>query len=593
MINNLKFNASVPFAFSFFLVILSLTAHVNAQETRTAEKDITVFVARQVITMNPAWPMGTHVAVRDGKILSVGRTFDDLKPWLAGKKYRVNNDFKTKVLMPGFIDPHMHPMLGAIQFGTHWITPEPWNIMGEKIPATIGRENYLRQLKKVFDSDTSPASSLFITWGYHELFHGKLTKADLDNISKTRPIMVWQRSVHEAYFNTAAMSLFVKAGLSKDKVTSNSQIDWDNGYFMESGFFNTALPVLAPLLLDKTFVDSGMQKTRNYLLANGVTTVGEMATGSTNWALEIAAMSRTFDVDSSPLRIRLTPDVDKMAIQLKTDDRVQQFIEKARSNNTRHIILEKSIKLFTDGAYFSQLMKIRDPGYIDGHKGEWIQTPARFEALARRYWNAGYNIHVHTNGDGGLEVVLDTVEKLRDEKPRTGTRFVVEHFGYSSADQVRRIANLGVLVSANPFYLYDMGDMYTQVGLGHDRVARIAALGGLVREGVSVALHSDFAMAPAAPLELAWTAVTRQTQSGKVYGESERLTIDQAMKAITIDAAYILNMEDRIGSIEAGKFADFTVLEQSPYEVKLKNLRSIKIWGVIFEGQPFPAPKYL
>jgi hypothetical protein len=96
-------------------------------------------------------------------------------------------------------------------------------------------------------------------------------------------------------------------------------------------------------------------------------------------------------------------------------------------------------------------------------------------------------------------------------------------------------------------------------------------------------------MAPASPLFLAWTAITRETQSGKVLGPEEHLTMDQAMKAITIDAAYILRLDDRLGSIEAGKLADFTVLDQDPYAVGAAGLRKIKVWATVFEGEAHPA----
>lgn len=127
------------------------------------------------------------------------------------------------------------------------------------------------------------------------------------------------------------------------------------------------------------------------------------------------------------------------------------------------------------------------------------------------------------------------------------------------------------------------------MGLGPDRAARITPLGGLVRRGVPVALHSDFAMAPASPLLLAWTAATRETVSGKVFAPGERLSLDQALKAITIDAAYILKMENSLGSIESGKLADFTVLDKDPYAVGVNGLRSIQVWGTVFEGVPFQA----
>jgi predicted amidohydrolase YtcJ len=253
------------------------------------------------------------------------------------------------------------------------------------------------------------------------------------------------------------------------------------------------------------------------------------------------------------------------------------------------LIFNNGIKLFADGAMFSQAMQIGAPGYIDGHKGEWITQPGPFAEFARSYWNAGYQIHVHTNGDGGAKMVLDTLQTLWDEKPRANHRFTIEHYGYANDGTSRRIAELHAQVSANPFYLYDLGDRYAANGLGTDRAARIAPLGGLVRRNVPVGLHSDFPMAPAEPLFLAWTAASRETMSGKVFAPSERLTLDQAMRAITIDAAYLIGMETALGSIEAGKLADFAVLDKDPYAVGVKGLRGIKVWGTVFEGKAHPA----
>ncbi len=314
-----------------------------------------------------------------------------------------------------------------------------------------------------------------------------------------------------------------------------------------------------------------------------------MSTGGVNWDLEVGALKRTFDREDSPVRVHLTPDAMALAAAMKSADAAFDFIGRVGEKNTRHIFTNGAMKLFADGAMFSQLMQLSPPGYIDGHQGAWITQPAPFEEAARRYWNAGYQIHVHTNGDHGATMVLDVLEKLKVEKPRADPRFTIEHYGYATDGISRRVALLGALVSANPFYLYDLGDKYAEVGLGYDRAARIAPLGGLVRRGVPVALHSDFAMAPASPLLLAWTAITRETQSGKVFGPEERLTMDQAMKAITIDAAYILHLEDRLGSIEAGKLADFTVLDQDPYAVGATGLRNIKVWGTVFEGASHPA----
>lgn len=544
---------------------------------------ITVFTAKKVVTMDPTRPTATAVAVRDGMILGVG-SLQDLEPWLKNNQYRVNEQFRDKVLMPGMIDPHMHPMLGAIAFQTVWITPEPWNVMGQKTPATIGEKAYRTALKAAFSSRNKNAP-LFMTWGFSADVHGEITHGLLDSISNSVPILVLQRSMHEAYINTPMLTLLKAKGLDENKFKNHSQIDWNKNHFWEDGLFSVLLPYMSNFLLDPAAADQGFLKTRDYLNYNGVTTVADMNTGGTNWELEISALKRNLDTPDSPIRVRLTPDVMKLSASLKDPEAVMKFISQLRSHNTEHLIFNNGIKLFADGAMFSQAMQISEPGYIDGHKGEWITQPTQFAEFARSYWNAGYQIHVHTNGDGGAKMVLDTLQMLENEKNRADHRFTIEHYGYADDGISRRIAKLDAQVSANPFYLYDLGDRYAESGLGYDRAARIAPLGGLVGRNVSVGLHSDFPMAPAEPLFLAWVAASRETLSGKVFAPSEQLTLDQAIRAITIDAAYMIGMENDIGSIEAGKLADFAVLDKDPYEVGVDGLRDIKVLGTVFKGK--------
>lgn len=547
---------------------------------------ITVFVARKIVTMDPTQPRATAVAVRDGQILGVG-SLADLQPWLKTGPYRIDDQFKDKVLLPGLIDPHLHPLLGALQFGAVWITPEAWDIMGEKTPATIGHTAYMAALKAAFAAEPG-TDPFFMTWGYSAETHGEMSRQILDGLSTTRPIMIWQRSAHEIYANTPMLAYLESKGVTEAKLSGNPQVDWAKGHFWEDGFLKGALPGIAPVLLAPARVDKLFLKTRDYLNYNGITTVADMNTGGTDWALEIGALKRNFDTPDSPVRVRLTPDAGVLTA-LKGEAGALQFIADAAKQNSGHLFTNNAVKLFADGAMFSLAMQIRPPGYIDGHQGQWITQPPALEALARRYWNAGYQVHVHTNGDASDDVVLDILQKLQTETPRADARFTLEHYGYATDATNRRVAALGAQVSANPFYLYDLGDSYAQVGLGADRAASMTPLGGLVQRGVPVALHSDFAMAPAQPLLLAWNAITRETQSGKVMGEAQRLTLDQAMKAITIDAAYILHLEDKIGNIVPGKLADFTVVDRDPYEVGVMGLRDIKVWGTVYEGRPFKA----
>ena len=129
-----------------------------------------------------------------------------------------------------------------------------------------------------------------------------------------------------------------------------------------------------------------------------------------------------------------------------------------------------------------------------------------------------------------------------------------------------RLADLGAIVSANPYYLTALSDKYGEIGMGKARADALVPIGDVVARAVPVSFHSDMPMAPAQPLFLVWAAVNRTTVSGRVAGPEQRLTVDQALRAVTIDAAQSLRLETEIGSITPGKYANFSILEADPCE---------------------------
>ena len=245
--------------------------------------------------------------------------------------------------------------------------------------------------------------------------------------------------------------------------------------------------------------------------------------------------------------------------------------------------------MFSDGAFFGQAFQVEPPGYKDGHKGEWIMTPDRLEKAMRLWWNTDYTIHIHCNGSGGLTAILDVLEKLQKEKPKKDHRLTIEHFGQSSAAQAKRIADLGAIVSANPYYLYSMGDKYAAGNLGEQRASEMVRLGSLLKNKVPFALHSDFTMAPIQPLLLAWIAVNRITADGTLMAPQEKIPVYNALQAITCNAAFVLRMEEKTGTIATGKKADFVILEENPMKIEPIKLKDIKILKTVFEGKSFPV----
>ncbi len=149
---------------------------------------------------------------------------------------------------------------------------------------------------------------------------------------------------------------------------------------------------------------------------------------------------------------------------------------------------------------------------------------------------------------------------------------------------------MGIQVSANPFYPWALGDKYSEIGLGPERARNITRLGDLERNGVSVSFHSDLPMAPAAPLTLAGIAASRVSANGNVLAPEQKMSVQAALRGITIDAAKAIQQDKTIGSIEVGKQADFTILEQDPTEYVPEEFKNIEVWGTVVGGQIFPKP---
>ena len=155
--------------------------------------------------------------------------------------------------------------------------------------------------------------------------------------------------------------------------------------------------------------------------------------------------------------------------------------------------------------------------------------------------------------------------------------------------EVPDLKALGALVSANPYYHFILSELYAETWLGPDRAEQMVRLGSLERAGIPIGLHSDSPMAPLSPLTLMWAASARETISGKKGITSEALSPEAALRAVTIDAAWILGEENNLGSIRAGKIADFTVLDTDPLAVSAAALRDIKVIATVFAGQPYPV----
>jgi hypothetical protein len=282
-------------------------------------------------------------------------------------------------------------------------------------------------------------------------------------------------------------------------------------------------------------------------------------------------------------------DGKSLCDKFKDDAQVLEEARKLESwYNGKTSLAKNQAKLFTDGAIYSQLMQVKDP-YLDNHHGEWMTDLDVFERAFRIFWDAGFQLHIHVNGDAGLDRVLNTLEKNLRRNPRYDHRTVLIHFAVSQKDQVDRLAKLGCIVSGNPYYPVALADNYSKNGLGPERADNMVRLGDVERAGVSYSYHSDMPMAPADPLYLMWCSVNRITPSGRVAAPNQKASREGALKAVTIEAAYSLKMEHEIGSITPGKLANFTILAENPVTCDPMKIKDINVWGTVVEGKKLPV----
>ena len=549
---------------------------------------VIIFEAAKIITMEPSLPSARFVAVSDGIILGVADSVAALGVWTRGRMVSLDRRFAGKILMPGLIDPHVHPMQAAVMLNLPFVAPEDWDLpsgsyKGAQTPAAY-RTRLREELAK---SNANP----FIVWGHHELFHGSIDRAELDRIAPDRAVIVWQRSFHEVIVNTAALKawgLGSEAEFNARLALLSESIDPAHASFAKGVLSETALSIaldkLRPVIFTPERITAGMAGMQRMMRSSGVTTVSDMGTGVfASFAAEADMIKAAFDRPGNPSRVMLM----SMATTLPAATQLDEWFDRTKARYTSpNVRVDRRVKMFADGAFFAQNMMMNAPGYADGHIGKWLTQPTVINEQFVRFWAAGFDLHIHVNGDEGLDVVLDGIAALPTRSAQTVT---LEHLGYSTEAQNRRIARMGLMVSAQPNYIRVLSDVYAASGLGPDRAATINRLGSLERKGVTLGLHSDFNMAPIDPLYLAWIAANRISIAGNNKAPSERLSLDKALRAITIEAAQVIGMDALVGSIAAGKKADFAVLERDPYALGAARLREAGVAGVIYEGVYHPA----
>ena len=538
----------------------------------------TIYYRGDIITMaGGAVQYAQAVAVRNGEILFVGSKEQALE-------YKDDEtlivDLQGKTMMPGFIEPHLHPTIAAIMLPNEIIAPYDWVLPDETKKGVQGHDQYIARITESIEKNAQ-SDRIYFIWGYHQLWHGELSRDTLNKIAPDQAVAIIHRSFHEIYLNDTAIAAL---GIEEADFSGNPQVDWQAGHFYEGGWL-ALVPKMAPIMLETERYLKGLSMMSQLVVQNGITTIAEPGFPSSNFDGEYNLLKMEMD-KRPPYSVYLIPNGTQLYRMKGGNEKALAFTKTLNEKyNTENIkFLPKQIKLFADGAIYSQLMQMQD-GYTDGHHGEWMTPLDLLKEQLSLYWDNDYKIHVHSNGDLGIQQVLDFNEEDQQRKPRLNHRFTLHHMGYFTDTQAQQIADLEMEASVNPYYLWALADKYSDVGLGKERGENLVRIKSLADKNVPVSFHSDFSMAPMEPLTLVWTAVNRVTSQGSRFSQEQRLDLYTAMQAITINAARLLNLENEIGSIEKGKVANFTLLEKNPFKIDPVMLKDIKVLGTVYRGR--------
>lgn len=532
-----------------------------------------VYVARRVVTMDPTQPEATHVAVREGRILGAGG------PELLGFYPGAQEDrrFAERVLVPGFVEGHSHAAEGMV-----W--RKPYLGFFDRTMPDGGTAPGVRTLPEALDrlralEATLPPGEALHVWGFDPIYHtgARLHRRDLDAISTTRPIVVSHASGHIISVNSM---LLERAGFNADSNLDGLLRDADGltGELMGPPAMQRATRVAGGGGLMQRLDAEGLRAFARQAARVGITTATDLQRKLDDET--IAMMRRETAAADFPMRLVAALGAREYSLA----DGVARAAELLGTGSEKlHFGI---VKLTLDGSIQGFTARLRWPGYHNGApNGMWYIAPGELEGIVEAYLRAGARIHIHTNGDEASETAIAALDRVLTRYPRADHRTTLQHCQMADAALFRRMATLGMAANLFANHIYFWGEQHAALTAGPVRAPRMNATATARRAGVPIAIHSDAPVTPLGPLFAMWCAVNRLTSGGRVFGAAERLSVMEALHAVTLGPAWTLGLDHAIGSIAPGKFADFAVLAADPFQVPPEDLRDIGVHATVLGGE--------
>ena len=533
----------------------------------------TIYLNGQIVTMDAEARTVEAVAVRGDEIVGVGSSTEI--GLIAGPGTRVV-DLEGRTMTPGFYAPHDHfPWAGAIAVTTVNLNSPP---MGP-VESIEGLVDALRE-----KAAETPAGDWIQGWGYDDTLledQRHPNRHDLDRVSTEHPIYISHTSGHLGVANTMALGM---ARITADTqpppggvIRHEADTGEPDGVLEETAAW-MVMGIVPPATVEQKL--EGFRRAVQIYVEQGVTTT--VITGGTVENVIDLQMARREGL----LALRVVTMVSKAAPGFPSPAEAGGFVSGFGDNRLKL----GGIKIVQDGSNQGFTGYFTEP-YHTPFNGdpEWRGYPARsredLTAMVKGLHRAGYQIAIHGNGDAAIDDIIHAFREAQRDFPREDARHRIEHCQMVRKDQLDEIAELGITPSFFVGHVFYWGDRHRDIFMGPERAAGISPLQSSIDRGIRFTVHDDTPVTPVDPLQLIWVSVNRLTRSDQVLGPEERVSPLEAMRAMTIDAAWQNFEEDIKGSIEPGKLADLVILSDNPLTVDPLTIREIQVVETIVGGE--------
>jgi len=530
----------------------------------------TLFTNGRILTCDPRRPSARAVAVRDGRIVAVD---DEAVARAAVNPDMATIDLGARTMVPGFIDAHNHLACTAETFFAVDASPRSVDSIA----------NLVAEIARV--AQRTPAGGWIRGFGmdFTRFAEGRRpTRRDIDEATDQHPVVILHVSGHYALVNSRALT---DRGLTEAVVDPpGGSLERDAAGALTGLLLDSATNLVLQSSVDicghgpnihtaiETHELAGMigEASRRYLSA-GLTTICDPQVTSR----EMKAYQRA----------RSAGDLGVRTVMLPLSHQLDEFLALGLVGpiGDDHLRIG-AMKFYTDGAITGGTAVFSQPiGSHGQYPGTLYHQPAELASLLRRAAVAGWQLAIHTMGDRAMGIMLDGVEAAMAAAPDGDMRHRIEHATWPTPEQLARIARLGMVPVTQPGSIAELGDIWRdQLG---ERVHRAMPLRDQLELGIRPAISSDAFVQSYRPLDTIAAAVNRVTPSGVRVGPEQQLSAEEAVAAHTINAARALHLDDRIGSIEVGKLADFAVLDGDLLASPADAIRGIPVWMTVVGGE--------